>query len=356
MFELLKTLSEIPGPVGREERVHGFLRERWRERGLEATIDAVGNLTARVGGSGPKLLLLGHGDEIGFAVRHISDDGFLFLSSGQRLGVDRPEMRGSYTLPTGQPALVVTRHGAVEGVFATLTGHILSQRQREATGLEWSDLWVDVFAESRAEVEARGIRVGDRVIWNPPLRRQGDYIYGKALDNRVALAILDALLERIDPAESAYELYIASSVQEEIGLIGAHSINRAIGARYAIALDIALSGDVPGVARHEVETRLGGGPVLIYKDLYAYSAPLTDALADTAEEAGIPYQRAVFGIFGSDAGALMREGVAAAMLGVPTRYTHSPFETLRASDLERTVELLAAFVRRGPDFIGEDQR
>jgi putative aminopeptidase FrvX len=309
-----------------------------------------------VGGSGPKLLLVGHGDEIGFAVRHISDDGFIFLSSGQRLGVDRPEMRGSYTLPTGQPALVMTRHGAVEGVFATLTGHILSQRQREATGLEWSDLWVDVFAESRAEVEARGIRVGDRVVWNPPLRRQGDYIYGKALDNRVALAILDALLERVDPAESAYELYFASSVQEEIGLIGAHSINRAIGARYAIALDIALSGDVPGVARHEVETRLGGGPVLIYKDLYAYSAPLTDALADTAEEAGIPYQRAVFGIFGSDAGALMREGVAGAMLGVPTRYTHSPFETLHASDLERTVDLLAAFIRRRPDFTGEDQR
>lgn len=351
MFELLKTLSEIPGPVGREERVHGFLRERWRERGLEATIDPVGNLIAHVGGNGPKLLLVGHGDEIGFAVRHISDDGFLFLSSGQRLGVDRPDMRGSYSLPIGQPALVMTRHGAVEGIFATLTGHILSQRQRETTRLEWSDLWVDVFASSRAEVEARGIRVGDRVVWNPPLRRQGDYIYGKAMDNRVALAILDALLDRVDPAESAYDLYFASSVQEEIGLIGAHSINRAIGAQYAIAVDIALSGDVPGVARHEVETRLGGGPVLIYKDLYAYNAPLTDAIADTAEAAGIPYQRAVFGIFGSDAGALMRDGVAAAALGVPTRYTHSPFETLLASDLERTVELLAAFIRRKPDYI-----
>jgi putative aminopeptidase FrvX len=353
MFELLKTLSEIPGPVGREERVHGFLRERWRERGVEATIDPVGNLVAHVGGKGPKLLLVGHGDEIGFAVRHISDDGFLFLSSGQRLGTDRPEMRGSYTLPTGQPALVMTRHGAVEGVFATLTGHILSQRQREATRLEWSDLWVDVFASSREEVEARGIHVGDRVVWNPPLRQAGDYIYGKALDNRVALLILDMLLERLDLAQSAYDLYFASSVQEEIGLIGAHSINRGVGAQYAIALDIALSGDVPGVARHEVETRLGGGPVLIYKDLYAYSAPLSDAIADTAEEAGIPLQRAVFGIFGSDAGALMRDGVAAAMLGVPTRYTHSPFETLRASDLELTVQLLEAFIRRKPDYIGE---
>lgn len=354
MYELLKTLSELPGPVGREERVQRFLRERWRARGLAVSITPVGNLIARVGGAGPKLLLLGHGDEVGFAVRHISEQGFLFLSTGQRLGTDRPEMRGSYALPVGQPALVITRRGAVEGVFATLTGHVLSQRQRERVQLEWSELWVDLCAGSRAEVEAMGVRVGDRVVWNPPLRRRGDYVYGKAMDNRVALALMDAMLERVAPAELAYELYLGSSVQEEIGLIGAHSINRTIGAEYAIALDIALSGDVPGVDPHDVSARLGGGPVLVHKDLYAYSAPLSDAIADTAAEAGIPLQHAVLGIFGSDAGALMREGVAAALLGVPTRYTHSPFEMLHLADLERTADLLAAFVRRPPSFLSEE--
>lgn len=356
MYEILEALCAIPGPVGREERVHAFLRERWRARGLDVTIQPVGNLVARVGGSGPKLLLIGHGDEIGFAVRHISEQGFIFLSSGQRLGTDRPEMRGSYALPVGQPALVMTREGAVEGVFATLTGHVLSQRQRETAQLEWRDLWVDVCAGSRAEVEAMGVRVGDRVVWNPPLRRRGDYIYGKALDNRVALALMDALLERVRPDELAYELYLGSSVQEEIGLIGAHSINRAVGASYAIALDIALSGDVPGVDPADVSARLGGGPVLVHKDLYAYHAPLTYAIADAAAAAGIPIQHAVLGIFGSDAGALMREGVAAALLGVPTRYTHSPFEMLHAADLERAADLLAAFVRRPPTFLQEGER
>lgn len=351
MYEILKTLCELAGPVGREEQVHTFLRERWRGRGLDVTLQPVGNLVARVGGSGPKLLLLGHGDEIGFAVRHISEAGFLFLSTGQRLATDRPEMRGSYALPTGQPALVLTRHGSVEGVFATLTGHVLSQRQREQSQLEWSDLWVDLCVGSRAEAEALGVRVGDRVVWNPPLRRRGDYLYGKALDNRVALTLMDALLERVRPDELAYELYLGSSVQEEIGLIGAHSINRAVGAEYAIALDIALSGDVPGVDPMDVTARLGGGPVLVHKDLYAYHAPLTHAIADAAEAANIPIQHAVFGIFGSDAGALLREGVAAALLGVPTRYTHSPFEMLHAADLERTADLLAAFVRRSPTFL-----
>ena len=64
----------------------------------------------------------------------------------------------------------------------------------------------------------------------------------------------------------------------------------------------------------------------------------------------------MLGIFGSDAGALMREGVAAALLGVPTRYTHSPFEMLHNADLERTLDLLAAFVRRPPTFLPEGQR
>jgi len=158
------------------------------------------------------------------------------------------------------------------------------QRQRETAQLEWRDLWVDLCVGSRAEVEALGVQVGDRVVWNTTLQRRGDYIYGKALDNRVALALMDALLERVRPDELAYELYLGSSVQEEIGLIGAHSINREVGASYAIALDIALRGDVPGVDQADVSARLGGGPVLVHKDLYAYHAPLTYAIADVAAD------------------------------------------------------------------------
>lgn len=356
MYEILKTLCELPGPVGREQAVHNYLLERWSSAAERAYLTPVGNLIAHVGGNGPRFLLVGHGDEIGFTIKHISEDGYLFINSGQRLGMDRPEMRGSYTLPIGQPALVVTRRGTVEGVFATLTGHILSQRQRETPQLEWNDLWVDVCASSREEVTDLGISVGDRVIWNPPTRRRGKYFYGKAMDNRAGLAVLDALLERLDRGKLAYDLYLASSVQEEIGLIGAHSINREIGADYAISIDIGLSGDVPGVDQRDVAVRLGAGPTLIHKDLYAYSAPLNDAITDTAADAGLPLQHAVFGIFGSDSGALMREGVAASMLGVPTRYTHSPFEMLHEDDLENTVRLLQAFLERRPAIGERDDR
>ena len=45
--------------------------------------DTLGNLLDHVGGTGPRPLIQGHADEIGFVVRSIDDDGFLWLASGQ---------------------------------------------------------------------------------------------------------------------------------------------------------------------------------------------------------------------------------------------------------------------------------
>lgn len=352
LFDLLRELCSIPGPVGYEEPVHRFMADRWAPQVESIWLTPVGNLIAHVPGTGPKLMLLAHGDEIGFTVKSISEDGFLFLTSGQRQTVDKPDFRAPYALPMGQPAVVVTSDGTVEGVFATLTGHILTQAQRDTTKLEWNDLWVDIFVSSRAEAEARGVNVGDRVVWNPPTRQFGSYITGKAMDNRVGLAVLDMLLSELDRAALRYDLYLASSVQEEIGLIGAHSINREVGATLAVSIDIGMSGDVPGVSPLDVPARLGAGPVLVHKDLYAYSAKLNRHLRKVAADAAIPLQDVVLAIAGSDSGALTREGMAASMVGIPTRYTHSPFETIHQDDVWATVRLLRALVTTEPVKLG----
>jgi endoglucanase len=251
-----------------------------------------------------------------------------------------------YFTPMGQQALVIGREALVPGIFATLTGHVLSVDQQQKTRLDWNDLFIDLCLGSRAEVEACGIQVGDRAIWNPPTRQSGKFYYGKAMDNRVALTLMDVLLQRLDVSRLQYDLYLGSTVMEESGLYGAQSINREAQCEYAISLDVGLAGDVPGVDQRDVATRLGGGPILIHKDLYGYSFELNNRLADAALEASIPLQHAVFGIYGSDSGALVREGVAASLLTVPTRYTHSPFEMVHADDLEATLDLLLAFLYR----------
>jgi putative aminopeptidase FrvX len=349
VFDSLKMLCEMPGPGGREERVHGLLAERWRPHTESIRLSPVGNLVAHIGGRGPRLMLVGHGDEIGFAIKHISPEGFLYFSTGQRESSGRPDLRGIYFTPMGQPALVVGREALVPGIFATLTGHVLSIDQQQKTRLDWNDLFIDVFLGSRAEVEAHGLQIGDRVIWNPPTRQAGKIYYGKAMDNRVALVLMDALLTRLDVSRLAYDLYLGSTVMEESGLYGAQSINREMSCEYAISLDVGLSGDVPGVDPRDVSTRLGGGPILVHKDLYGYSFRLNNGLIDAAQAASIPLQHAVFSIYGSDSGALIREGVAASLLAVPCRYTHSPFEMVHADDLEATLNLLLSFLYRPPE-------
>jgi len=348
MFEILKTLCEMPGPGGREERVHGFLAERWKARSEWVKTTPSGNVIARVGGSGPRLIIVGHGDEIGFAVKYISPDGFIYFTTGQREASGRPDLRGMYFNPMGQPALVIGREALVPGVFATLTGHILTVDQRHKLQLDWNDLFVDVGLSSRAEVEAAGIQIGSRVIWNPPTRKLGKYYTGKAMDNRVALAVMDTLLAQVDTSKLKYELYLGSTVMEESGLYGADSINSEIGCEFAIALDTGLSGDVPGVDQRDVSTRLGGGPTLIHKDLYGYSFHLNNHIMDVAKAAEIPLQHSVHGIYGTDSGALIRRGLAASAIGIPTRYTHSPFEMLYADDMEGALQLLLALLYATP--------
>lgn len=343
MFDFLKELCEIAAPGGYERRVHQVIADRWQNRVVQSTITPVGNYIARVGGDGHKLLLVGHGDEIGFTVKHISEDGFIFFNSGQRQS-DKPDLRGSYFNPMGQKALVVGQNVVLNGVFATLTGHILTPAQRNKTDLDWNDLFVDVFLPSREAVETQGIKIGDRIVWNPTFTQHGDYLTGKAMDNRVSLAVMDALLDRIDPTQLKVDLYFGSTIQEESGLYGAQSINRQINASYAIAIDTGLSGDVPGVNPLDVSTRLGHGPAIIHKDLYSYDVPLTQHIVDRANTAQIPIQHAAYAIYGTDAGALIREGVASSAIVVPTRYTHSPFETIHASDFNALVDLLLDIV------------
>lgn len=344
MFETLKLLCETPGPGSREDLVHELLLERWQPHAESAWISPVGNLVAHVGGTGPKLMLVGHGDEIGFAVKYISEDGFIYFTTGQREHSGKPDLRGVYFNPMGQPALIVGRDVVVSGIFATLTGHILTPQQRSKLELDWNDLFVDVGLPSREAVEAAGIRIGDRIIWDTPTRQLGQLITGKAMDNRVALALFDELLKEIDVSQLAYDLYLGSTIQEESGLYGAFSINRETDCQYAIAVDVGLSGDVPGVDVRDVSTRLGAGPILIHKDLYGYNYKLTNQITDVAESAELPLQHGAFGIYGSDAGALLREGAVVAALGVPCRYTHSPFETIHADDLTSTLNLLKEFL------------
>ncbi|MBX6342230.1 MAG: M20/M25/M40 family metallo-hydrolase, partial [Thermomicrobiaceae bacterium] len=213
----------------------------------------------------------------------------------------------------------------------------------------WNDWFVDLGYTEREAVERLGIHPGCRVVVNPPTRRLGDAIVGKAMDNRAALAIATALAERADPSRLRYELWVGSSVQEENGLLGASSIPEMHRFDFAIALDVGLTGDVPGTSPENHPARLGQGPLVVHQDASVhYSHRLTMALVETAQAKGIPIQQAVFQNYGSDGAELIRRGVETALLTFPTRYTHSPSEMVSERDLVQCVDLLLAFLEREP--------
>lgn len=341
LIETLIELMELPGPTGQEEPVLAWCRDRWRQLGADVRVAPIGNVLAHVPGTGPRLLMQGHADEIGFVVKNIDGRGFIWLDNGQggggRFFHDR--------YPVGQPALVIGRRAHVPGLLATATGHILTTKAQEPGRLAMNDLFVDVGASSRAQAEALGVHVGAGVIWNPPTRRLGHRLYGKAVDDRVALALMTQLLAEVEPSALAYDLTIAATVQEEIGLVGASSLASPADVDLAIAIDNGPIGDYPGIDPREMPVTLGQGPTLVYKDGWVhYDRRIIGQLRDLATIHDIPIQESTYPGFGSDGAALIKLGIPTALVGISTRYTHSAFEMVDERDVEAALALLKTFV------------
>ena len=253
--------------------------------------------------------MIAHGDELCFLVRAIDELGFLWLANGQ--GWQRNAgLRNSFTI--GQRVKVLARKGDVPGIIAAATGHLAALTLHEPQELTWNDFWVDT-GLSRNELLALGVTPGTRVIWDAQTERFGRHVVGKALDDRVLLAVLTEVLRRVPVAARACDLTVVCSVQEEIGVVGASALAARTEFDAAVVLEIGMAGDIPGVLWRDMPLFLGGGPVLVHKDaLVHYDHRLTARLEQVAREEGIPIQHAVFGSFGSDGAALMQADIPAA--------------------------------------------
>jgi putative aminopeptidase FrvX len=337
MEELLRALTELPGPTGEEEAVLAWLEAEWRGRG-EVERSRVGNLTLRLPGPGPRVVLAAHADELSMIVRSITPDGFLRVVPGERDQFSSP-------LFLGAPLQLLGSGGSVPAVFATTTGHAQTLEQREKLRLGWDDVFVDA-GLSAAELEALGVGIGTRVVWERPLRRMGRLLVGKALDDRAGLAVLVAVARALADAPARFDVTFAATVQEEIGLLGAASLARS-GADYDIGfiIDNGLAGDVPTVSSEHMPVSLGGGPALVHRDSSAhYSRRLIHELHAVAAREGIPVQDAVLYHYHSDGSNLIRQGIETVLVAPPIRYSHSPFEAIDPSDLDATARLLVGFL------------
>jgi endoglucanase len=339
---MLRELTEAHGVPGFEAPVRKIVRKYLEPLGIVSQ-DNLGSVICQKAGAfdSPRVMLVGHMDEVGFMVKHISEDGFLyFLPLGGWFD----------QVLLGQRVIIKTRKGDVVGVIGSKPPHLLSQKDR-AQVFEKKDMYIDIGATSRDEVVATGVRPGDPVIPRAdfvPLATGKTYL-SKAFDDRVGTALVISALESIQEVEHPNQVFGVVTVQEEVGLRGARTSAWAVEPDVAIILESDIAGDVPEIDDEQSEISLGAGvSIFLYDRSMIPNLPFRDFVMDTADELGISYQLSSIEAGGTDGGAIHQHklGVPTIVLGVPARHIHSHSSIIHRDDYDHAVKLLTALITR----------
>jgi endoglucanase len=343
--DLLKQLCEVPGIPGREERVRDFIMREIKGLFDETRVDNMGNLICRRAatkkgkGDPTRVLLLCHMDEIGFYVKGVDEQGFIRVNAAG--GFDTRNL-------FSRRVTVCTDDGDLPGVMnpGGRPVHIASEEDKKKIP-EVKEFFIDIGMSP--EKSRKAVKVGDFVVMREPPMVMGDKFVSKACDNRVAcwLGIESVRAMANDKAAHACDLYVVFTVQEEVGLRGAHTASFGVEPDIAIGLDVTLSCDTPGVPTDEAVTKHGSGCGLhIMDSSFISDYRLINDLESVAKKNRIPVQRTILARGGQDgaAGQQARSGARAAGIVVGTRYIHTVTEMIDLVDLAAARDLLAAWV------------
>ena len=335
-FDLLDT----PSPTGFEAPGQRVWTEYVRDHADAVEADAYGTAWARLEGTAddaPSVMLDAHADEIGFMVRHITDDGFIHIN---RIGgSDRAIARGLRVRILGDD-------GPVTGVVGNTAIHIRDTKNERVPRVH--GLFVDIGAEDEEEVHDRGIRVGHPMVFDVgPTELTDTRITARAIDNRLGGFILAQAVARLAEERPAWQVQAANSVQEEIGGHGAKMITHRLDPDAAIAFDVTHATDSPGISstKHG-DVELGAGPTVTHGT--SNHPQLVERVIEVADAEDIPLQHEPSSRrTGTDTDSIFktRSGVPSVLLSVPLRYMHSTVEVADTEDIEHCVQLYAALVR-----------
>ena len=341
-ISLLLELTEAHAISGHEDEVRAIFVNELEECG-ELSADRNGSVFCETGDEGPRVLVAGHMDEVGFMVQNITADGFI-----QFLGIGGWWEHNLLS----QRVEILTRSGEkIIGVVSSRPPHFLPEAQRRQV-MMIDQMFIDVGAESRRDViENFKISLGDPIA---PLSEftalaKEDHFMAKAFDNRVGMAGAIQAGQILAQSSHPNRLILCGTVQEEVGLRGAKTAANFSRPDVAIILEGPPADDMPGFPRSDCQGRLGGGVQIRLYDPTAITNPRLARLAiETARAEGIPHQVTVRRSGGTDAGSfhLANHGIPSIVLGVPARYIHSHNSIIDVNDHLHMVALTIALVRK----------
>ncbi len=295
-----------------------------------------------------KVVIEAHADEISWFVNYITDTGYIYVIRNG--GSD-------HQIAPSKRVNIHTKKGIVKGIFGWPAIHVRNKSKEESPNLK--NIFIDVGASTKEEVEEMGIHVGTVITFDDELMELNDkYLVGRALDNRIGGYMIAEVARKIKEhkIELPFGLYVVNAVQEEIGLRGAEMMAHRIKPNLAIITDVTHDTNAPMYDKiTSGDISLGKGPTVSYGP--AVQNNVLEMILGIAEEKQIPYQRrAVSRSTGTDtdAFAYSNEGVASALISIPLKYMHTTVETCAKDDLENTIKLIYETVIQVAD--GQDFR
>ena len=336
MIKYLKKYCDILGPSGMEDEVREAIIADIKDSGCEYETDPLGNLTVFKKGKkrrDKKVLLSAHMDEVGFMVKYIDNDGYLWFDAVG--GIDRRVVSGRR---------IVFCESNIHGVVASKAIHMQTPEERgKCEAL--SEMHIDIGAKNKDDAK-QYITVGDCAVFEPNYEEFGNgLVRSKALDDRFGCAVLVAMIN----SELEYDTYFAFNTCEEIGCDGAKEVAHRLRPDIVIALEATTAGDILGVSKSKCACSVGKGAVLSLMDRSTiYDKELVEAATSVADEKGIKWQFKNVVAGGNEAGVYQRAASGAKVLAIsaPARYIHSASNVLSLEDMQAVADLAAALNER----------
>ncbi|HBZ09384.1 MAG TPA: M42 family peptidase [Bacillus bacterium] len=340
---MLKDLTDAKGIPGNEQEPRSVMKKYIEPYADEIETDGLGSLIALKSGdaNGPKIMIAGHLDEVGFMITRIDDKGFLRF---QTVG-------GWWSqVMLAQRVTIVTKKGDITGVIGSKPPHILSAEARKKP-VEIKDMFIDIGASSKEEAQEWGVRPGDMAVpyFEFTLMNDEKMMLAKAWDNRIGCAIAIDVLKNLKGEDHPNRVFGVGTVQEEVGLRGAKTAANKVKPDIAFAVDVGVAGDTPGISDKEAQAKMGEGPqIMLYDASMVSHKGLRDFVTGIADELDIPYQFDAMPGGGTDAGSthLAGEGAPSLAITIATRYIHTHAALLHRDDYENAVKLITEVVKR----------
>ncbi|MDR3281694.1 MAG: M42 family metallopeptidase, partial [Endomicrobium sp.] len=344
MEKLLKDLLMSDGISGYEENVASLMTSALSRVCYDVKTDTFGNVIGKLGKGKKKIMIAAHMDEIGMIVKYVNEKGFIYFS---KIGGINDSI-----LP-GEIIKIINKKGEyVTGVIGTKPPHLISLEESKQS-LKHGTMFIDIGINSRDEV-LKVINIGDQITFESKAGvLNGDFYYGKAADNRIGCYAMVKVMEALLKLKNLNaRIYACATVQEEVGLKGGKIAAFKINPDFALVIDTAVAGDMPGIKEEVSTLKLGNGVAITMVEASGKGTvvpqKVRNIIFEAINESNIPHQVDIFEGGMTDGAVIYtnREGVPTGVLNIPTRYIHAPTSVFNIKDLNHTIDLAVKVIEK----------